>query len=92
MFEGIYEFYICNNAGVDSSNLNLFANIDVYIIFLIQPFDPMAHLSYFFADDPSDKTNKIVTQLIRMRTNGKKYKITVKSFKSGLKKFVCETW
>ena len=46
----------------------------------------------FFADDPSDKTNKIVTQLIRMRTNGKKYKITVKSFKSGLKKFVCETW
>ena len=42
------EFYICNNAGVDSSNLNLFANIDVYIIFLIQPFDPMAHLSYFF--------------------------------------------
>ena len=48
MFEGIYELYICNNASVDSSNLNLFANIDVYIIFLIQPFDPMAHLSYFF--------------------------------------------
>jgi hypothetical protein len=35
---------------------------------------------------------KAVTKMIKMRTNGKKYSITIKFFRSGIKKYVCDTW